>query len=908
MTDKETIGVSIIARNAEPSIGECISSVEKYVDQVVVVLAGESTDKTAEVAKQASEKTELYDFEWCDDFSAARNYALSKMNTDWIMWVDSDDVVENADQIPGIVANTPSHIAAIWLPYFYAFDDCGNTTTLFDRERIMRKKIGWVWRGRVHETVAPLNNPVNYAKNEDVKIIHKHMDIGGSRSERNFKLLNLMHLESPEDRRVWMYLGFQHFAGQSWEEATEWFMKFVACEDVLPIEKYQCLTYAGRAMREAGRFKDAINCDLLAVELYPNWADAYIGLCMDYNGIGQFDKAITWGESAKTKSPPDRLIFVNPLDYAFNLPVSLSTSYIGKMDMDNSINCLKEANKVRPKDTAVTDQIKKLEIAKFRKQVTEGVDKLSTSLALDGEWLKVEKIREVMPEWLKWDNSVSELNSKVKQRIAVPMPSEKISDKQKEVISILMDKYGTGIVLYDIELSKDPQKILDIAEMNNDVVYITTGHNKKSRLKLYSEKSLEELLTSKQGREILTIHKVEDDTYVCCYRKGVPKTKVSRIFTGKGLEEWNPISIMDSGCGGSETWAAMVAGGLQNKGQQVILHGAIDGAYDGVIYRDSNYYKPATADIFISSRVPGIFEQDVPANHKILWFHDVHRGAMLTGNIASEVEYIVALSKWHTWYLKQCYPFLKDCEIEDYGHPAEFVDDGALANQFNKDDVCYRLPKMAVIGNGIHTSLYEKLDEKKEQHRFIWASSPDRGLFELLQDWHVIKKEFSDAELHIFYGWEYYDHSLFIPEQRKLKQDILRLLNQDGVNWRGRIGQRQLAQEFKKAEVWYYPLHFSDIFHKDAGGFRETYCITAVEAQAAECLCVARASGGLGETVGDRGILLPLDKPEKRLELLFNVLYDRDRKVDMRSRGREWAMQQTWDKVVSKILHICKEE
>ena len=35
----------------------------------------------------------IYDFEWCDDFSAARNFAFSKGTKDFLMWLDADDVI-----------------------------------------------------------------------------------------------------------------------------------------------------------------------------------------------------------------------------------------------------------------------------------------------------------------------------------------------------------------------------------------------------------------------------------------------------------------------------------------------------------------------------------------------------------------------------------------------------------------------------------------------------------------------------------------------------------------------------------------------------------------------------------------------------------------------------------------------
>jgi tetratricopeptide (TPR) repeat protein len=80
----------MIAKNEGHRIGKCLESVQGLVDEIVVVDTG-STDNTLEVVAQYGAKTGY--FEWCDDFSAARNVSLSLATGDWIMWLDPDDVL-----------------------------------------------------------------------------------------------------------------------------------------------------------------------------------------------------------------------------------------------------------------------------------------------------------------------------------------------------------------------------------------------------------------------------------------------------------------------------------------------------------------------------------------------------------------------------------------------------------------------------------------------------------------------------------------------------------------------------------------------------------------------------------------------------------------------------------------------
>ncbi len=123
-----------------------------------------------------------------------------------------------------------------------------------------------------------------------------------------------------------------------------------------------------------------------------------------------------------------------------------------------------------------------------------------------------------------------------------------------------------------------------------------------------------------------------------------------------------------------------------------------------------------------------------------------------------------------------------------------------------------------------------------------------------------------DATLRIFYGWNYYDIAYRGNSQMmQWKWKIIEKAKQPGIVFHGRVGQKQLAEEWLKSDIFLYP---------PPHDFRETSCISAMEAQAAGVLCFYRMNGALGETVGDRGIALPLDsKPEDIIQsLTSNIL------------------------------------
>jgi len=77
-----------IAKNEELNIGKSIDSYKDYVDEIIIVDTG-SIDKTAEIAESKGAK--VLKFEWKNDFSAAKNFALDNATGDWIIFLDADE-------------------------------------------------------------------------------------------------------------------------------------------------------------------------------------------------------------------------------------------------------------------------------------------------------------------------------------------------------------------------------------------------------------------------------------------------------------------------------------------------------------------------------------------------------------------------------------------------------------------------------------------------------------------------------------------------------------------------------------------------------------------------------------------------------------------------------------------------
>ena len=88
------VSICIIAKNEEKYIGECLKRLTKYGMEIIVTDTG-STDRTKEIASRYASK--VLDFQWVEDFSAARNFCAENASNNWILALDCDEYVENID-------------------------------------------------------------------------------------------------------------------------------------------------------------------------------------------------------------------------------------------------------------------------------------------------------------------------------------------------------------------------------------------------------------------------------------------------------------------------------------------------------------------------------------------------------------------------------------------------------------------------------------------------------------------------------------------------------------------------------------------------------------------------------------------------------------------------------------------
>lgn len=351
------ISLCMIVKNEEDTLSCCLQSIHDLVDEIIIVDTG-STDRTKEIAAEYTDK--IYDFEWIDDFSAARNYSFSKATKDYIMWLDADDILtpENREAFVKMKSSADPEAKAILMTYHYSFTSDGHVERSLRRERIVKRDSGYKWEGEIHEFI---KIEAEHIYISDVVITHtgRHTD-----ADRNYHILERVIKNGDTDpANYYYYAGELERRGRR-DEAIAYLEKFFADGGVNTVFYLKGCIQLHDLHLQNNDYKKALE---VSSEYLPYCSDRSEFCCqLGYfyaNIIKDIEEAIYWFDLA-TKCPyPTDIDFMVLDEFYYYKPwVELGTAYHIRGDIAKALECFKEALKYKENDAELSDIISKLSL------------------------------------------------------------------------------------------------------------------------------------------------------------------------------------------------------------------------------------------------------------------------------------------------------------------------------------------------------------------------------------------------------------------------------------------------------------------------------------------------------------------------------------------------------------------
>jgi len=249
LAESDSVGVRLsaclIVKNESQFLGQCLESVKGIVDEIVVVDTG-STDDTVAIAESFGAK--IAHFDWCNDFSAARNVSLKEATGQWALWIDADEALDERSVEMIRQAIVRPHFGGYNLEIVnFVADDKPEEQFVHRLLRLFQRREGVQFVEPIHEQIAPSLKALGlpWMHLPEARLWHygykqEVMESKG-KIERTLSILESRLNQNPNDPFQWFNLANTHIVAKNYEAAAAAAEKTVAM--MAPTDEFAPLAY-----------------------------------------------------------------------------------------------------------------------------------------------------------------------------------------------------------------------------------------------------------------------------------------------------------------------------------------------------------------------------------------------------------------------------------------------------------------------------------------------------------------------------------------------------------------------------------------------------------------------------------------------------------------------------------------
>lgn len=342
-------------------LSNCLKSISGHVDAIYVTFNGKDDKPKKLIQNKINGIVKKYgivaDYKvWNDNFAEMRrhNRSLVPADYEWILWLDTDDTVENPEKIREVLSNA-GKLDGLMVNYDYEHDEFGNVTTEHINCRIFRNNgaIEWPEHSDLHETPTEVRR-ANRALTTDFKVIHHSNNERRNKATlRNIQIMEKMIERDGDtpDPRTMYYLGTAYIDVGYNERAIELLELYVKMSG-WDEEVAQAHVWLGRLKRDQKDIPAAHTHFLEALWQNPKEITAMVELGATEMELKHWSKAIVWLEQGIILKPSPTAIVSNPLERTYKPYMMLAQCYLemGGKSIEKALQYALHAQKIRPDD------------------------------------------------------------------------------------------------------------------------------------------------------------------------------------------------------------------------------------------------------------------------------------------------------------------------------------------------------------------------------------------------------------------------------------------------------------------------------------------------------------------------------------------------------------------------------
>jgi glycosyltransferase involved in cell wall biosynthesis len=341
----------LIVLNEADQIAECINSFKGIFSEILIIDTG-STDNTVKIAKKLG--ANVIPYKWENDFSKARNFALSKVKTNWTLIADADDRITEKNKIKLIELfdKFKNNFSIFSFPYIYS-------TNTGDRIRLIKTNLNLKYIYPVHELLVIPEKFKKLYKKINIPFLHVKKESDFQKGfKRNCKIMNKFIKTHPTDLRILYYLIHDNFSAKNYKKTIFWCKKYLNNK---PYKSYlinKVFARQGISYLRLNNHLKAIESFILAIAATPELIEPYLYLGDIYLNEKKIKEALQFYIMAKTcKVPQNTEHFFNFDAYSYYANLKLTDAYVKIGDYRSALKYAEEAKIKLPNDKKLMEKI-----------------------------------------------------------------------------------------------------------------------------------------------------------------------------------------------------------------------------------------------------------------------------------------------------------------------------------------------------------------------------------------------------------------------------------------------------------------------------------------------------------------------------------------------------------------------
>jgi len=272
-------------------VADAIASVASWVDQCLLIDTGANDDSIEIATAAAGDKAVVCTFTWCNDFAAARNFALEeaeRMGGTWALTLDADErmLIGDVDVRRALDATTVNCLLV------------EDEWRIYAKERFFRLPAEARFTGPTHETFPSYKVGTEVLAGVRFTELPKDDASLYAKRERDIAILEVHTAANPSDPRWWYYLGDALQGVGRIDEAITAYDRCQALKGWAEESAWACYRAAECEESRDGN-EAAIRWCKLGIKRHDGIAELYwlAGVCSFR--LGNYDDAIRWSRQSE---------------------------------------------------------------------------------------------------------------------------------------------------------------------------------------------------------------------------------------------------------------------------------------------------------------------------------------------------------------------------------------------------------------------------------------------------------------------------------------------------------------------------------------------------------------------------------------------------------------------------------